>query len=72
MQPHIICSPAACPRRTRSTSPGLRAAFDEVLSGPDAIRALQYSTTEGDPALRARLAAYMSHARARGDRPTTS
>jgi 2-aminoadipate transaminase len=27
-----------------------------VLAGPDAIRALQYSTTEGDPALRERLA----------------
>ena len=58
--PRSSRSPAGCRRRTRSTSPGLRAAFDEVLAGPDAVRALQYSSTEGDPALRARLAAFMS------------
>jgi 2-aminoadipate transaminase len=47
---------------------GLRYAFAEVLSGPDAVRALQYSTTEGDPALRERLAAFMST----GGLPTTA
>ena len=43
--------------------PGLPAAFAEALGGPDATRALQYSTTEGDQALRPRLAAFMSHLR---------
>ena len=35
-------------------------AFAEVMNGPRATRALQYSSTEGDPGLRARLAAFMS------------
>src|SRR3954452_3794316 len=39
---------------------GLHAAFAAVLSGPAARRALQYSTTEGDPALRAALAARLT------------
>ena len=34
----------------------MRAAFEQVLSSTDAQRALQYATSEGDPALRARLA----------------
>jgi 2-aminoadipate transaminase len=60
MQPHIISLAGGLPAADTFDVAGLRAAFDEVLSGPDAIRALQYSTTEGDPALRARLAAHMS------------
>ena len=35
---------------------GLQAAFSEVLSPARGGRALQYSTTEGDPALRAAIA----------------
>ncbi len=39
---------------------GLRAAFSEVLSDDNARRTLQYSTTEGDPRLRALVAALMT------------
>ncbi len=60
MQPQIISLAGGLPAPDTFDVAGLREAFDEVLSGPDAVRALQYSTTEGDPALRARLAAYMS------------
>jgi 2-aminoadipate transaminase len=60
MQPHIISLAGGLPAPDTFDVAGLRTAFEEVLSGPDAIRALQYSTTEGDPALRQRLAAYMS------------
>src|SRR5215218_6061444 len=60
MQPHIISLAGGLPAPDTFDVAGLREAFEEVLSGPDAIRALQYSTTEGDPALRRRLAAYMS------------
>lgn len=59
MQPHIISLAGGLPAPDTFDVPGLREAFDEVLSGPDAIRALQYSTTEGDPALRERLASFM-------------
>ena len=60
MQPHIISLAGGLPAPDTFDVAGLRAAFDEVLSGPDAIRALQYSLTEGDPALRERLAAFMA------------
>jgi 2-aminoadipate transaminase len=60
MQPHIISLAGGLPAPDTFDVAGLREAFEEVLSGPDAIRALQYSTTEGDPALRRRLAAYLS------------
>jgi 2-aminoadipate transaminase len=39
---------------------GLRAAFATVLASDGAARALQYSTTEGNPALRAAIAARLS------------
>ena len=39
---------------------GLREAFAAALSGESARRALQYSTTEGDPALRAAIAARLT------------
>src|SRR3954465_12344009 len=56
MQPHIISLAGGLPAPETFDVAGLREAFDEVLAGPDAVRSLQYSTTEGDPALRARLA----------------
>lgn len=40
--------------------PGLRAAFAEALSDDNARRTLQYSTTEGDPRLRALVATLMT------------
>jgi DNA-binding transcriptional MocR family regulator len=60
MQPHIISLAGGLPAPDTFDVPGLREAFAEVMSGPDATRALQYSTTEGDPALRDRLAAFMA------------
>ena len=56
MQPHIISLAGGLPAPDTFDVPGLRAAFDEVLRGPDAVRSLQYSLTEGDLALRERLA----------------
>src|SRR5687767_5767899 len=41
-------------------APGLRAAFAAVLDDEAAGRSLQYSTTEGDPALRAAVAARLT------------
>src|SRR3954468_14495051 len=60
MRPEVISLAGGLPAPDTFDVPGLAAAFAEVMSGPDATRALQYSTTEGDPALRARLAAFMS------------
>src|SRR3954453_20638498 len=59
MRPEVISLAGGLPAPDTFDVAGLGAAFAEVLSGPDATRALQYSTTEGDPALRARLADYM-------------
>ncbi len=59
MRPEVISLAGGLPAPDTFDVPGLAAAFAEVMNGPDAIRALQYSTTEGDPALRARLADYM-------------
>src|SRR4051812_12087840 len=56
-RPEVISLAGGLPAPETFDVAGLRDAFAEVLSGPDAVRALQYSTTEGDPALRARLAA---------------
>ncbi len=55
-RPEVISLAGGLPAPETFDVAGLRTAFAEVLSGPDAIRALQYSTTEGDPALRERLA----------------
>src|SRR3954454_15400343 len=60
MRPEMISLAGGLPAPDTFDTVGLHAAFAEVLSGPDATRALQYSTTEGDPALRARLADYMT------------
>src|SRR3954470_18947570 len=59
MQPHIISLAGGLPASDTFDVPGLREAFDEVLSGPDAVRSLQYSLTEGDLALRDRLALFL-------------
>src|SRR4051812_42153553 len=59
MRPEVISLAGGLPAPDTFDVEGLGAAFAEVLSGPDAVRALQYSTTEGDPALRARLAAVL-------------
>jgi DNA-binding transcriptional MocR family regulator len=59
MQPHIISLAGGLPAPDTFDVAGLRACFDEVLSGPDAVRSLQYSLTEGDPALRERLALFL-------------
>src|SRR5215218_7576336 len=60
MRPDVISLAGGLPAPQTFDVAGLREAFDEVLSGPSAIRALQYSSTEGDRALRDRLAAFMS------------
>ena len=60
MRPEVISLAGGLPAPQTFDVDGLRAAFDEVLAGPQAIRALQYSSTEGDPTLRAHLAAFMS------------
>jgi 2-aminoadipate transaminase len=56
-QPGVISFAGGLPAPELFDASGLRAAFAAVLSGPAAGRALQYSTTEGDPALRSALAA---------------
>ncbi len=60
MRPEIISLAGGLPAPDTFDVPGLRASFDDVLSGPLAVRALQYSLTEGDRGLRARLADFMS------------
>ncbi len=60
MRPEVISLAGGLPAPQTFDVEGLREAFDEVLTGPQRIRALQYSSTEGDPSLRAHLAAFMS------------
>src|SRR3954467_10730302 len=60
MRPEVISLAGGLPAPDTFDVSGLGSAFAEGMGGPDATRALQYSTTEGDPALRARLAAFMS------------
>ena len=59
-RPEVISLAGGLPAPETFDVPGLRAAFNEVLAGPQAVHALQYSTTEGDPALRERLAAFLA------------
>ena len=59
-QPGVISFAGGLPAPELFDASGLRAAFAAVLSGPAAGRALQYSTTEGDPALRSALAARLT------------
>jgi 2-aminoadipate transaminase len=66
-RPEVISLAGGLPAPDTFDVPGLREAFDAVLAGPRARHALQYSTTEGDPALRERLAERFSA----GGLPTT-
>jgi DNA-binding transcriptional MocR family regulator len=67
-RPEVISFAGGLPAAELFDVHGLRAAFDSVLTSPAARRALQYAPTEGDPDLRARVAARMT---ARG-LPTTA
>jgi 2-aminoadipate transaminase len=55
-RPEVISLAGGLPAPDTFDVAGLAEAFAEVLAGPQARRALQYSRTEGDPALRERLA----------------
>lgn len=59
-RPEIISFAGGLPAPELFDVEGLRAAFDTVLSSPAARRALQYAPTEGDPDLRALVAARMT------------
>jgi 2-aminoadipate transaminase len=67
-QPGIISFAGGLPAPELFDAAGLRTAFADALSDVTAGRSLQYSTTEGDPALRAEVAARLT---ARG-LPTTA
>src|SRR3954465_8124479 len=56
-RPGVISFAGGLPAPELFDAPGLRRASAAVLDGEAAGRALQYSTTEGDPALRAAVAA---------------
>jgi len=60
MRPEVISLAGGLPAPDTFDVAGLGEAFAEVMNGPHATRALQYSSTEGDPDLRERLAAFMS------------
>ncbi|TDC96922.1 PLP-dependent aminotransferase family protein [Saccharopolyspora aridisoli] len=51
-RPSVISFAGGLPAPELFDTDGLRAAFARALADPDAARALQYSPTEGDPALR--------------------
>jgi 2-aminoadipate transaminase len=55
-RPGVISFAGGLPAPELFDAPGLRAAFAAVLADGSAGRALQYSTTEGDPSLRAAIA----------------
>jgi DNA-binding transcriptional MocR family regulator len=55
-RPGVISFAGGLPAPELFDAEGLRLAFECVLAGEDRRRALQYSTTEGDPALRELLA----------------
>jgi len=67
-RPGMISFAGGLPAPELFDAAGLRAAFAHALSDEAAGRSLQYSTTEGDPALRAQVAARLT---ARG-LPTTA
>ncbi|MFD6531876.1 PLP-dependent aminotransferase family protein [Streptomyces sp. NPDC060184] len=58
-RPEVISFAGGLPAPELFDTGGIRAAYDHVLA-EDAARALQYSVTEGDPALRAAVAARYS------------
>src|ERR687895_2600311 len=57
-RPGMISFAGGLPAPELFDAPGMRAAFAAALD--DAGRSLQYSTTEGDPALRAAVAARLT------------
>jgi 2-aminoadipate transaminase len=59
-RPEVISFAGGLPAPELFDLDGLRAAFDSVLSSSSARRALQYAPTEGDPELRALVAARMT------------
>jgi 2-aminoadipate transaminase len=59
-RPGVISFAGGLPAPELFDVDGLRTAFDRVLSAPDARRHLQYAPTEGNPDLRARVAARMT------------
>src|SRR5215211_3417350 len=59
-QPGMISFAGGLPAPELFDAAGLRAAFAAALAGGAAGRSLQYSTTEGDPALRAAVAARLT------------
>lgn len=59
-RPGMISFAGGLPEPSLFDGPGLRSAFARALSDEAAGRSLQYSTTEGDPALRAAAAALMT------------
>jgi 2-aminoadipate transaminase len=59
-RPGVISFAGGLPAPELFDAPGLRAAFAAVLGDGTAGRSLQYSTTEGDPALRAAVAARLT------------
>ena len=59
-RPGVISFAGGLPAPELFDAAGLRDAFSEALSGARAGRALQYSTTEGDPELRAAIAARLT------------
>lgn len=59
-RPEVISFAGGLPAPELFDLDGVRAAFDRVLSGPNARRHLQYAPTEGNADLRALVAARMS------------
>jgi 2-aminoadipate transaminase len=59
-RPEVISFAGGLPAPELFDAEGLRAAFDRVLSGPAARRALQYAPTEGHAVLRELIAARMT------------
>jgi 2-aminoadipate transaminase len=59
-RPGMISFAGGLPAPELFDAPGLRAAFAAALDDAAAGRSLQYSTTEGDPALRAAVAARLT------------
>ncbi|MGP4000710.1 aminotransferase-like domain-containing protein [Streptomyces sp. 8N706] len=59
-RPEVISFAGGLPAAELFDTDGLRAAFQQALDGDTARRTLQYSTTEGDPDLRAAVATRLS------------
>ncbi|WP_222262606.1 aminotransferase-like domain-containing protein [Modestobacter marinus] len=59
-RPGVISFAGGLPAPELFDLDGVRAAYDRVLWGPNARRALQYAATEGDRDLRARVAARLT------------